>query len=331
MPEQGSILFCIDMGTTRTRVWLTVGNLVLAHGAADFGARNSAAHFDRQWLSARLCGLMDEVVQSAGSDIPFPRYALAAGMITSEQGLLEVPHVNAPAGAKELAAGARAVRIAERNDTVLILMPGIRTGGRQVASEDISNIDLMRGEETLCIGLQERGELTGRMSLLNLGSHWKWISVNDEGRITGSWTTLTGEMIHAVQSNTLLAASVRAGRPETFDLEWMRRGLNEARAEGLARALFCVRLLHQNGCGTPQERLSYLYGAFLAEEIESAKKHCSLYGEKVLITGPSALATLWGECLKSISISATVLEDRTREAAYLNGLHILAKNSGLLI
>jgi 2-dehydro-3-deoxygalactonokinase len=274
---------------------------------------------------------MDEVLQSAEPDIPCPRYAVAAGMITSAQGLLEVPHVEAPAGAKELAAGARAVRITDRSDRVLILIPGIRTGGRQVAPEDISSADLMRGEETLCIGLLERGELKGQMSLLNLGSHWKWISVNRDGRIAGSWTTLTGEMIHAVQSNTLLAASVRAGRPDSFDVEWVRRGLHEARAEGLARALFCVRLLHQQGYGTPEERLSYLYGAFLANEIESAKNYCRQYGEKVLITGSLALATLWCECLQSVSISATVIEDREKEAAYLNGLQILAKNSRLLI
>lgn len=319
------------MGTTRTRMWITEGNRVHAHHAADFGARDVAAHRDRQWLIARLCGLMEDALQLAGPNVHPPRYAVAAGMITSAQGVHEVPHVKSPTGADDLAAGMCALKLTLREEITLLLVPGVQTVGRQAAVEDISTGDLMRGEETLCIGLLQSGAWLCSMPLLNLGSHWKWIWGDCDGRIAGSRTTMTGEMIHAVQSSTLLAASVHQERPDAFDVEWVQRGVNTARAEGLGRALFCVRLLDHQGQGTPEKRLSYLYGAFLAQEIQFAKQLCRDTGDRVLISGSSALASLWRDCLLSESICAEVIDDGARDAAYLKGLQILAAKSGLLV
>ena len=192
--------------------------------------------------SGRLCGLLDDVLKLAGTGVHSPRYAVAAGMTTSAQGMEDVTHAEAPAGVEDLAKRMRAVKLSQRDETTLILVPGVRTGSLQVVVEDISTTDLMRGEETLCMGLLESGVLNSNMLLLNLGSHWKWIWVDRNRRIAGSRTTLTGEMIHAVQTNTLLAASVRQGRPVAFNREWVQHGLRKAQSEGLGRALFCVRL-----------------------------------------------------------------------------------------
>ena len=48
--------------------------------------------------------------------------------------------------------------------------------------------------------------------VLNLGSHWKAISLDENGRIVSSVTSLSGEMIHAVQTTTILTLSARFRR-----------------------------------------------------------------------------------------------------------------------
>ncbi len=330
MAEQEPPVFCIDMGTTRTRVWLVEGDTIYAHKVADFGARDSAARHDRLWLYERLVNIINETYQSAEAAVPYPKYAVAAGMITSVQGPLEVPHIEAPTGAREIAMGMRAANLAQCPALTILLVPGIRTGARQASLDEVSATDLMRGEETLCIGLLESAMLGSNTILLTLGSHWKWISVDADLRIAGSRTTLTGEMIHAIQSNTLLAASLFDRQPQMFDLEWIKRGLREARAHGLGRALFCVRLLDVHGHGTPEQRLAFLYGAFLAEELKSAK---DLIGGdlQVLISGPAALAAVWHECLQEMGIPSSTLEESVRESAYLKGLRVLSMANKLLV
>jgi len=317
MPEQP--IFCVDMGTTRTRAWLTVGADIEAHGAADFGIRNVATGESKQWLEQQLCTLLDETYAARRTaSLACPNRIAAAGMITSAQGIAEVPHVEAPAGAPELAASIHHHQLSTRADWSLLLVPGVRTGPLAAGREATLDTDIMRGEETLCIGLLQTGALQPNAALLNLGSHWKWIAIDAEKRIASSRTSLTGEMIHAVQSNTLLAASLPQHRPEAFDPDWVDLGFREAQRSGLGRALFCIRLLDQKNQATPAQRLSFLYGAFLHDEIE----HLPPRKQPILISGPPGLARLWQHYLPGISVD--LLEESARESAYLHGLRSLA-------
>ena len=324
-PQANSVpaqpIFCVDMGTTRTRAWLTVGAEIEAHCAADFGVRNVAAGESKQWLEQQLCALLDETYAARKTtSIACPNVIIAAGMITSAQGIAEVPHVETPAGADELAASIHRHPRASRPEWSLLLVPGIRTGPLAAGREATLETDIMRGEETLSIGLLRTGALQPSAALLTLGSHWKWITIDAEKRIARSRTSLTGEMIHAVQANTLLAASLPQRRPDAFDPDWVDLGFREATRSGLGRALFCVRLLEQKGHGTGDQRLSFLYGAFLSGEIE----HLSTRTQNLLISGPPDLARLWQHYLAPTGISADVLEENDRESAYLQGLRSLA-------
>ncbi len=318
MPEQP--IFCVDMGTTRTRAWLTVGPEIDTHCAADFGVRNVAAGESKQWLEQQLCILLDETYAARHTrSIACPNLIAAAGMITSAQGIAEVPHIEAPAGAAELAESVHRHQLASRPEYSLLLVPGVRTGPLATSREETLDSDVMRGEETLSIGLLLTGALPPGAALLTLGSHWKWIIIDAEKRIASSRTSLTGEMIHAVQANTLLAASLPQHRPEAFDPDWVDLGFHEAAHSGFGRALFCVRLFDQHGHGTDDQRLSFLYGAVLNGEIA----HRSPKVERVLISGPSDLARLWQHYLAPAGISADVLEESARESAYLHGLRSL--------
>jgi 2-dehydro-3-deoxygalactonokinase len=313
-------LFCVDMGTTRTRAWLTTGAQVRAHLVRDFGVRDAAEGLD---LQSALIDLLAETAVLAGvsGHEKASRKVAAAGMISSPQGLVEVPHLAAPAGADTLAAGVRRIALGPSEQYELLLVPGVRTGNGAKTIAETLDSDIMRGEETLCVGLLSLGFLGPGDAVLNLGSHWKWIWVDTDARIASSRTAMTGEMIHAIQSHTLLASAVPQRPPAAFEKEWLALGAAEAGRSGLSRALFCVRLLQQAKHGNGDEQLAFFYGAFLEAETQALQKADALRGlPSVCIVGTPALAGAWKARLEQEGLKAHVLEEVRRDAAYLAGL-----------
>ena len=53
--------------------------------------------------------------------------------------------------------------------------------------------------------------------VLSLASHWKAVRVDAGERVTSSVSTLSGELIHAVRSQTILASAVPARQASRVD------------------------------------------------------------------------------------------------------------------
>ncbi len=244
-------------------------------------------------------------------------------MIGSSLGLTEVPHIAPPAGLAELAALSRWFQTGV-TDLPVLLVPGIRFGPANAKLGQISDTDVMRGEETLCVGLVASGLVKPPAVVLNLGSHWKAIRLNHEGQVESSVTSLSGELIHAAQTQTILAASVAHERPNTISETWMEAGMKEQRKSGLARALFCVRLCELANEGTPEERLAFLIGAFIASDLD-ALTSCGVLppGGQAVIAGAAALAEAWRGALTRAARNATVLTAEEAENALLAGLRCI--------
>jgi 2-dehydro-3-deoxygalactonokinase len=331
MVDREPVLFCVDMGTTRTRVWITEGPRVWTSVAGDAGVRDVAAGQSREWLADRLHELM-ETAATKGAERGLanrPTAILAAGMITSPQGLFDVPHLDAPAGVNDLARHlhVETFPLAAGRPLPLLLFPGVRCGASTGGIAATLETDLMRGEETLCLGLLEQNRLTAGTVLLNLGSHWKLIWSDAQKRIAGSRTSLTGEMIHVLQTNTLLASSVAQQPPHALDEEWAQYGYDEAARSGISRALFCVRLLHLSGQGTEDQRLSFLYGSVLQNDFAHLATHWKdRRHERLLVTGAAPLAGICRLYAERSGIPATVLVEEDREQAYLLGLRCLYRS-----
>lgn len=325
MTQPEECIFCVDMGTTRTRVWLVVGGQIRERKAADFGVRDRRAAQHSNTIEEKFCGLLAETAARAEFA---PSRIVAAGMIGSPSGLCAVAHVPAPAGLAELASNVQMLRIPSVSPLPIFVVPGVRTEADGHSIEDIESGDLMRGEESLCMGLLASGRLRRGDALLNLGSHWKWIAIDSERRIARSRTSLTGELIHAVQANTLLATALPQYRPERLDGEWLQRGAKMAKAEGLTRALFCVRLLEQAQTGTAEDRLSYLYGAVLESEASAVANSQFFRGVRnVLIAGAPAIGAAWASRLAQLGWSGSVLTEADVEQAYLAGLRAIVNSS----
>ena len=323
--------FCaiyVDMGTTNTRVWLLRGREVLAHASKQVGVRDSAHDGTTIALRATLKELITKVQDEASHSAKScePVCVVAAGMIGSALGLAELPHLPAPAGMRELSRATVAFAFPELTALPFLLVPGVRSGsmaaGFSSPHQFDGQYDVMRGEETLCVGLHALGLVQPPAVVLTLGSHWKAIQLDAQGRIQRSVTSLSGEVIQAVQTQTILASSVTSDWPDKMATEWLEAGMAEQRRSGLSRALFCVRLLELQGKGTAEGRLAYLLGAFIATDLDALVARGILEGEtRLAISGHPATTAAWVFALAQTSIRTVPLSTAETERAFLAGLN----------
>ncbi len=309
----------VDAGTTNSRVWLARGETILAKAEAHVGVRDTA----KDGTSARLRSALRELIEQVRSEKEAqPVCVAAAGMITSALGLAEVPHLAAPAGIAELAAATRTYEFADVTELPVLLVPGVKSGQMPCELATVAEADLMRGEETLCAGLMISGAAKAPATVLNLGSHWKAIKLDADGRIAASVTSLSGELVYATQTQTILASAVPHERPTTMSTNWLEAGMREQRTSGLARALFGVRLLEQSRQGSAEDRLNFLIGAFIAADLDALVARRVLTGA-VVIVGSGALAEAWRHALAQIEIQSQIITGEQSERALLTGLHTI--------
>lgn len=324
MPEVESLV-CVDAGTTNTRLWLTAGDRLVARRDVAVGARDTAREGQSDRLRVALRDSLADLLSARPDGVSAPRRIVAAGMITSPQGLLEVPHVLAPAGVDTLAAAARERSFPEIADVPFVLVPGVRTSG---PLDSGPTEDVMRGEETLCLGLLRQGVLSPGGALLNLGSHWKLIRTDEAGRIAGSLTTLSGEMIHAVRTQTVLASALPEGPLTDPDLAAVAEGMREARRSGLPRALFRVRLRELAGRSTPMGRLSFVVGAFIGTDLDGLHAGGLAPDVPLTISGGEKFGGAWTAALAQEGHPTHSLTPAEVEGGFLAGLRAVLEARG---
>ena len=283
----------IDSGTTRTRLRVVSGERVLWAGECTVGARDVAASGGPQVLTQAIEGLLARARVTVRVD-----ELVCSGMITSNVGLAEVPHLTAPAGAAELAGAVQQLDVAGFG-VPCFLIPGVRTLPADLSWDTLAETDVLRGEEVEVLGLRELLEL-GEASFLHLGSHPKRVELDAAGRLTGSRTALSGELSAALAEYTVLSGSVLpVERWETVSPLFWQRGLEAARQHGLGRALFMVRLGQLLLHASREELSAYLLGAVSAETLRllspAAARPLVIYGPETLarLLAPEAGALGW--------------------------------------
>ncbi len=266
----------IDCGTTNSRVFLLGETCtVVGKGSRKIGVRDTAVHGSNQVLKAGLSELFEQTVMAAGLALSDIRFAITSGMITSEIGLREIPHLWAPAGLAELAESLTVTQdpTVFPLDLPLVFIRGIKNPyPPETTYEDIRRIDFMRGEETQMMGLLTRQALPRPpLTAVVLSSHTKYIHVRQDGCIAGSLTTLSGQMFEAIQQATSIGKSIAAeGEPEPEDLALAARTAFDAvRHAGFLRALLMPRFMDVL-LGVPAEvRRTFVEAAIAAEDLQA--------------------------------------------------------------
>lgn len=242
---------------------------MLAQESRAGGVRHTAIDGHNGRLKAMLAECLEAVMKKADVQAGEIARCIAYGMITSNVGLLEIPHLAAPVSAQELHAGMRTAAFPEVAPFPIAFIPGVRNFSGSVTAENFSAMDMMRGEETEAIGLYHIMQPKGACVFILPGSHNKFVRMDAQGRITGCMTSISGELIDALTHHTILADAVERmfASAEDYDGEQACMGAQECVQSGLGRAAFAGRILSQLG-GVESARLrSYLLGAVLAQDV----------------------------------------------------------------
>lgn len=294
----------LDTGTTNTRVilWDREGRKT-ASAKSEAGVRCTAIDGNNSRLKAAVRECLGKVLTDADASWDEVETVVASGMITSNVGLIEIPHVTAPAGRKELAEAVREVEIPEVCPLPIRFVPGVKNSSAPVTAENFEAMDIMRGEEVETVALLHQFP-AGREYLIVLpGSHNKFVSVDKNGKITGCLTSISGELLSALTNDTILADATdrKFVSPEEYDREMMLLGYRTAKETGIGRACFSCRILNQFAVKEKIRLSNYLLGVALQSDVTAVQKSTALKVSRdteVIIAGKdplrSALADIFG-------------------------------------
>jgi 2-dehydro-3-deoxygalactonokinase len=327
----------LDGGTTNTRARLIRDGEIVVTARREVGVRDaalgssadSAEDIDdshprpggsrtgasTRFLAEAVRGAIAEVMRNEETRVP--DLIVAAGMLSSELGLLAVPHVVAPAGLAELSESLVVRTIPEVSPTPVCFVPGVRTPALE-GLDGWTRADVMRGEECETLGalaeLTQRGELDSQQEGLVFvwpGSHTKLVALDRLGRIARSQTTLAGEMIQAVARQTLIKASLPAALPQVLEPEAVAAGARAAEQQGLARAAFLVRIAAIEGTLDAEQRAAFWISAVVTDDVSVLAGHPILtHARWVGVGGREPLRGLYANALTPrISAPVKRLED----------------------
>jgi 2-dehydro-3-deoxygalactonokinase len=270
----------IDSGTTNSRIFLVSEGKVISEGARKVGVRDTSITGSNKKLKEGIREAVLDAVGNIGAQVEDVSCFIASGMITSEIGLLEVPHLVAPVSKSDLASAILKVQDNEifPFDVPVIFVRGIKNQiyGQNNRLDELPLIDFMRGEETQVIGICERYQPALPTNVIVVGSHFKLIHVDAEGRIAGSMTTISGQIFEALTKGTSIAASVADEEKATVDgaanlsaedLLDVASGVIES--GGLLRALLMPRFMQVLMKTTAAQRRSFVNAAIAAEDMRA--------------------------------------------------------------
>jgi len=258
----------VDAGTTNTRAYLfdSDGQLLAAQKRAA-GVRDTAADGTNRRLRAAVRECLEALPAETGTDFSHIGSIIASGMITSDLGLAEIPHIAAPCGVRELAAASRQILLANVCPVPIRFIPGVKnfTGA---SAESLEAMDIMRGEETESCALIARYAAGKPMLLVLPGSHTKFVYVDAQGRIAGSLTTIGGELLAAITTDTILSGTVSGYvKSGEYDARAVLEGYDLARKTGLSRACFSARVAGLYLRRSAVYAANFLLGAVLQQDV----------------------------------------------------------------
>ncbi|MCF7933901.1 MAG: 2-dehydro-3-deoxygalactonokinase [Spirochaetia bacterium] len=240
-------LATIDCGTSTTRVYvIDETGQVYGRSATAVGVRNTAIEGSNLTLRTAISDCFLNACAEAELEPGQLTLAIAAGMITSELGITAVPHRSAPADKRELARNLHVM-----HDSTLLpvaipiyLIPGIKNYQREgdAGISSVGSLDFMRGEEVQVFGLLESQDTSPPYVITVLSSHTKFIAVDSDLNITGSITTISGQMYRALKNETFIGKSIQEpAEPKPFS--WWHPEIVDMACDALEKGGFLRSLM----------------------------------------------------------------------------------------
>lgn len=292
-----SHIITIDGGTTNTRafLWNQDGKTVASAKAA-VGVQITAETGSNECIKKTVRQLIFSLLKEGSVDFSNIAGVYASGMITSNVGLFEVPHLVAPASLKDFAEGVAVRDIPDLCSLPIHFIPGLKNmPDEQVTLKNLDSMDMMRGEETEALALLNWTGLKEECLLILPGSHTKFIATDAEGRLIGCLTSLSGELLEAITMHTVVADAVnRSFVNQIWDQDYLLAGFYSARTTSCARGAFLTRIVSQFLTDDPNKCASFLLGVILENDIAAILSSHSLKvrpSMKVRIAGKEPLCS----------------------------------------
>jgi len=271
----------IDCGTTNSRIYLINDSFELVYKLrSNIGVRDTVIKGSKEYLKKGLARLFSEIVKASNIKAGDISFIIIFGMITSEIGLKEIPHLAAPVGLKDLASNL-VIDINSKvfpNNCPIIYIRGIKNNfNKENGFNEMEKLDFMRGEETQVFGLLSTySKITLPVVAVILSSHTKYIYIDKLGRICSSITTLSGQLYEALKNNSSISKSFVIKNEndikkelKDLDKKIIQFAYNSLNESGFLRSLLMPRFLELLIDTKLSERALFINSVISADDLKA--------------------------------------------------------------
>ncbi len=287
----GNYILIIDGGTTNTRFTLINETQIIDYITKRIGASDTHDSAKNQRLEQAVREAIEHMETTHHCRIGT---ILAAGMITSNVGLLEVAHLQAPVALSQLADEIKPCKLPHISPfATFYFVPGIKFGTPGGCDSDV-----LRGEETEIYGAIAPEDKHKNILFVHFGSHNK-IVLYEGGSITQNVTTISGELLWAIANHTILKSSI--GKIDQYDVvdAYVQKGYEAAQQHNFSRSLFMARINQIIGGFTREQTLSFIYGILMQSDLSAFKPLLNERVDKLVLYGRGQFAKAFLACLNT--------------------------------
>lgn len=313
-------IITVDGGTSNTRTYLwTANGQILTQRSQAIGAKTSAINGSNQAWKKSIHNMIESMLAECAVSDNAIQGVYMSGMLTSDLGILEVPHLTAPVCMKNYQDHLIRVHLPEVFSKEIVLIPGIKnTLSNPESLDSLRTFDIMRGEETETYALIEQYGSDQNTIYILPGSHNKYVFIDENCTVLATSTTLSGELLNSIVNDTIVASSVDHGFPsmEHYNLEMIQYGCEMHRKEGFGRALFLTRLFDRFGSQSKYNLQNYVLGIVLESDL-TALHNAAFFKDvtnvRIVIHGNGAFSHALYDLLKEDPAFHNIVLDDSEE------------------
>lgn len=324
------IKITVDVGTTNSRIRVLEDDNVISVAKSKIGIKDVAVSGSKAILEENLNKIIKEGLRKAEKSLKDVEYIVASGMITSNLGLVEIPHKMTPASLADLSNLMKCEHFPWLDEVPFYFIPGIKNNVANPSMEHINQIDVMRGEEVETFGIIKLCKVTGPAFMVLPGSHTKFVYINEHNEVEGCSTTMLGEFLHALSTSTILSNSITQDLITEIDETYIKNGIEFEKENGVTKSAFAVRLMDIALDTTPNQRANFLAGALISNDISPViARNIEAKYHNIYIGGSSPLKDIFDIVLRYKQIpnaTITLLSDEITNSAASVGALLIAEH-----
>ena len=329
----------LDCGTTNTKCYIvSQDGAVISEKHGRFGVKDNSLKDNIDGYSQSLNRIVADCALMAGKTLEDLTGVIGFGMVSSDLGIIIVPHAIAPISLKQLQAGVYDASNKHIFGTGIpfYLIRGIKNALADDLKYSVLDVcDFMRGEETQVTGIIQKYKPVHSFNTIVLSSHLKIIHTDKEMCIDRSMTTISGQLFDCILHHTSVGKSIVIGKDSSMKMsidEIIDLADRTSNKHGLTRSLLLPRFMETFTDMNALERRTYLDAVIALEDIKAIKDYLSegqFSTKTYFIVGQKNRCQLFSHILKKFHSDANIVlitnSEDIREIAVIGACAIVEK------